>query len=283
MDIFSVLITKNLIEYLNDSDPFIQIECGIFNISFQKRSDRPLEWSKIDHLTKSFTFDRFVNITSYCHSLLDHAIMYEPLGLDVTISVDLMQIETLENIKFTNENVFWTTQKLVEKLGVKIDFPFKYRLVERSIDSLNLLDGFTLDDLKNILMCLFTDNARLIREQKRIANCEDIETKIIIDKTSNVLEGRHRVAVLHLLGIKRPIRCIEIDINTNKNLIKWEQDTNQDLLNDLNAYISTNDELSHTFPDMCVRIAPVLCATESNLEIIKQTILSNWIKKLPIV
>lgn len=276
------MITKNLIDYLNNDDPFIKYECGIFEISFQRRNDNKIEWQKINELIQSFKYSPYTGITSYCQELLSNAILFETHGLDVKIKIDLLQVQLFEGIKFSNENVFFTTDKILNIVPpVNGEFSHEYSLVEKRSENI-ICSTFTMTDIKNILVCLFSNEGRLAIEQKRVCDCNDIETKIIIDKNSNVLDGKHRLAILCLLNIKRPINCIQLNVYTkNSKPIVYKQNPNN--VYELIAFLRCNEKLSKNFERFCEKIAPSLYVSESNIEVIQHRILQNWISKLLIV
>lgn len=276
------MITKKLIDYLNNDDPYIKYECGIFEISFQRRNDNKIEWEKINELIKSYKYSPYTGITSYCQELLTYSILFETYGLDVTIKIDLLRVQSFEGIKFSNENIYFTTEKILNMVPlVNGEFPYEYSLIEKRIENITC-STFTLSDIKNILVSLFSNEARLAIEQKRVCDCSDIETKIIIDKNSYVLDGKHRLALLYLLNIKRPVNCLQLNVYTkNPTQVHAEQDPKT--VFDLIAFIRCNENILTNFNNFCEKVSPSLYVSESNIEVIQQKILTNWISKLVIL
>lgn len=285
MNKFSTFITENLITYLNQEDSYIQFETGMFELSFQKRSDLMLDWSKIQKLTNSLKNKldkKFENIIEYCKVLIKESLIYESLGLDITIKSDLMQVTEIENIKIDPYKIYFITPKLVKFLNVKDDFCYNLQITEKNIEDLLLRERCSIVMLKNILMSLFSNNGKLLREQKQM-QASMIEPKIIIDKNSYVIDGKHRLIILYLIGAKR-IKCVEVDFKSQDNAEPLQKCTldNIDALIDLEIFIKKS-EINDEFYKFCMNLLPI-CQNdhEKDPDLIKRKILAKWISKIPL-
>lgn len=277
MDIFSTFITKNLIDYLNNDDTYYQIECGIFNLTFQRKKDEQIDWNLVKELTNSMKMVEYIQIGDYIDAVTERCIMYESCGLDVTIWVDLMRIAQLENIRLCNNNIFCLTDKIIDKLSITNECLHDFKIITCDITKVRM-ETCTITDLKNILSTLFTDDGRLTKEQKRAI---DFEPKIVVDQNLNVLDGKFRILVLHLLDITT-IKCYQITCITDKIKFIPKCECSFAILLELENYIKQNPIIYKgivKFANKCN--IPIDTNKEENSLLIR-TVLDKWLNKIPI-
>lgn len=286
MNIFSTFITKNLIDYLNEEDAYLQIESGVFQLVFQKKTESKLDWDKLQRLTSSLSEGsptKYSNMNEYCKNIIEKSLLYEPLGLDITIRIDLMQVSEIEQIQIDSSKVFLLTPKLLQNFALDKTFRFTMKIVERDIDRIILNNKCSLEMLKNILLSLFSNNGKLLREQKQI-QYSNIDPKLIIDNKMHLIDGVHRLVILYLLGAKK-VRCVEVDAEYDHKVTpltvppKCSLD-NIDALIDLEIFIRTN-KINEEFIKFCKSVSPP-CIIDKEVDLLKRRILAKWISKIPL-
>lgn len=319
MHIFKTFITKDLINYLNNEDPYLQIETGIFQLAFQKRSDTKLDWTKIESLTDSRDAylqpdrsEEYIDLNNYCKQIMEKSILYEPFGLEITIRIDIQQVGYIEDLKLSNDNAFFITPKVIQSLGLNTQNITETsmhnsiclnqcKIVERELKQLRVDCKLSCEIFKNILMSLFTNESQLMREQKRINHATNIESKIVINKKNVIIDGLHRYLILNLLSEnpmlqnetpnKFKIKCILIDdaigessqahTRLNEKTTGKTPNVEVEILSELEDFISGNSLLYDQFSDYCIydKNSPD-SRSNSDLTSRKKKILEKWIRNI---
>lgn len=201
--IVSNIVTDKLINYLNNVNPFIEIYCGIYKLSFKKHSDKALIFDHIDMISKYyFIFDteQFSSLYMYNEQLNKNVAKYKCMGLDISISFDLNLSDNIESVldKLTLKNIYLATPSMI-----------KYNTFECSIVDVNIAEiklsvckdemtrevllGFFRNEKNHYMMNYFTDYS------------------IILDKNNVIVDGKYKILALKFLYNSQNIRCVKLN------------------------------------------------------------------------
>jgi hypothetical protein len=203
MDLFKLLITNNLIQYLNNNDCYIELKCGIFKVKFKKVCDDKLIYDNIERITSGLYIPKFENMEKYVEYLLNCSLMYLIEGLECTVLVDIINIGYIECVNLNNINAF-----LVPKCLAHVE-PLNFKLYDLNIDQISF-DSIEFSNILKSIGSLFISNEHFIREQKRIVEYP-YDYSIILDSTCTyVLHGEHSLLLRKLLN-SPTVKCLRLD------------------------------------------------------------------------
>lgn len=211
-NILTNLITQKLINYLNYTNPYIELKSGIYKLCCKKISDQNLDYDDIQlFLQHSIINTKIIySLDDYNEQLYQILNHFDKLGLNITIYFDMISYNEL-NIKISKipfEYIYVYTPKIL-KYNV-----FKLKQVQVPISNIKI-PKITLEMCKNCLSMLFQNDDYLINAKQKLLYMYD--NSIVLDINNNVLDGKYKIMIIKFLMQKdKQINCIQLQVSNNE-------------------------------------------------------------------
>lgn len=233
-DIFILLVTNDLIKYLNEINPFIELNTPLFNIECKKESDYELNFEDIKSTFNLITRNKSCkNILDYLSDLNNNANMFSIFGLKIILYYNLNcddiddcleKLDYKSTCKIHMYNPIYINNIILNK---------KYKIEDKIEDKIKI-NNCSLIDLENTLIELFPKESDDINLQinKEINDVKLYENmylldylNIIVDSDNNLISDNNNILIYKFLKLN-PIKCIKIiDYKIESKKVHSECDT----------------------------------------------------------
>jgi hypothetical protein len=268
-NLLTCLITENLINYLNFVNSYIELKSGIYKLCIKKISDENLIWENIKLLLDYTIIDNISSLNDYNEQLFNFASQFDKIGLNITIYVDLLLFDNVNNI-VSNLKQY----KDVHLISSKIIKYNKFNFIKTDILLSNIkLQNCTTEMCQNCLTMLFSNDQYFNSVKNN--SLYQYDNSIIIDENNIVLDGKYKVMLLKFISNQnQTISCIKLkDVFSNRQQFKI--DNLSDFLN-----IKYNQLLDYLSFKYKIDVYVVNNIISKEFKDIFNTHMENWINSL---